>query len=1087
MDLTNSSLSSRATISVNGRRGSELTQTEEVLEEWRDGREREQQREVERETEVNDGIALAAETPTNHRVAADKNKFHTAGRQRKPKQKLVSDFATVSKGAAGNVKPRPALIHVLFNQGPTDKSSMPEERDQLDMLKEALKAFPVPACLSWTWGKNGTEATLENKWTDIIPSHVTMSKNQRHQQEALWELIHTELSYINKLTIITDLVMAVFTYLQQNGFLEVKPEQIFSNLPSILNAHRLFWQDVIYPMLLEARKTGMPFDPLSLEAGCMQLPQRFSPYLQYCWEEERAVELARSLTDTSLNFQAYVLWVESHPLCGRMRLGDMQAKPHQRITKYPLLLKAILKNTQDPPTQLALREMLASVNGFLESINNYLRLKGEEMALSVSAQRIEGYSRVDGMNEEIDKLVKTICSFNLMCPIRGVGLGVIRKLLFEGHLKIRGRKDNKMEVIALLFSDVLLITKAQKKAERLKVVRPPMALERIHCDALKDSCSFVLVEVSVLGCAVDVHTFSTNNPDNCTTWISIIKQAQDDLRDLREIEASRKLQIQKRDVHLQEDFKHPAEPKLTKEELVNKQKVTDIIPSANGTLASVAPEAKKQTQKPLDKFYKDAMLPEQIQKVLPSQTIHGGSRVLVKKNGHGGGRVMNRVVVLEAGLRDDGDINQLQEEVESTGIKERRVTWNHSRHSNSQPQEATETNQPQPNGPLEGYPEVDYLPNTSSTSPFSTSTENNSKMSITVSQLDVPGFPSQGSTSAQRLSHPQTVNVALGKDPGSTQSVEDEASAELQRFSRKLKSPRLRRRRLINSQQASGPPSSRRGSESSGKPQYVPRRSSSSNSDSNYSFPGLSRQSSVPPVVLNLGSVTKNKGVFWEQPAERDFSPESHTFSDTENSQKRPSKKTQRSASIPDNYQGRYGRVQPSVRHSDVRIAPSPPPGLDSSLHPSPVEALLDRAKERKKDGGKREEKGTWNPSLELPPSVPISPSQSPSDGEEEWKEVELVRCWAPTVSQRWTEEGVDGEEEETKISPTLPNGASVDWSRYNIDDDEILDQTTPEASGVGVDEETYLISDGSEFNRFMNLRDSLRIARLEDRFISHV
>lgn len=45
-----------------------------------------------------------------------------------------------------------------------------------------------------------------------------------------------------------------------------------------------------------------------------------------------------------------------------------------------------------------------------------------------------------------------------------------------------------LEFVALLFSDVLLLTKVQKKAERLKVVRPPLALDRTYCIALKDGC-----------------------------------------------------------------------------------------------------------------------------------------------------------------------------------------------------------------------------------------------------------------------------------------------------------------------------------------------------------------------------------------------------------------------------------------------------------------------------------------------------------------------------------------------------------------------------------------------------------------------
>lgn len=46
---------------------------------------------------------------------------------------------------------------------------------------------------------------------------------------------------------------------------------------------------------------------------------------------------------------------------------------------------------------------LSSVKSFLESINDYLKLKDEELALSISAQRVEGYE-VEGINEEIDKV-----------------------------------------------------------------------------------------------------------------------------------------------------------------------------------------------------------------------------------------------------------------------------------------------------------------------------------------------------------------------------------------------------------------------------------------------------------------------------------------------------------------------------------------------------------------------------------------------------------------------------------------------------------------------------------------------------------
>ncbi|XP_045574710.1 pleckstrin homology domain-containing family G member 6 isoform X2 [Salmo salar] len=1040
MDPTKPSLSSKATTSFNEGRGGDVTQPEEVVEQWRNGGEGERQREVDREAGVTDGLTLAAETTTNHRVSADKRRFNTVGYHRKLKQKVVADYTT----GAG----------------------------QLDALKRALEVFPVPVCLNRSWGEEGTGPTLENNWTDIVHNHSMMCKTQRQQQEALWELVHTELTYINKLTVVTDLVMAALTNLHQHGFLlEVTPESLFSNLPSILSAHRLFWQEVMYPMLQEVRRTGKPFDPMGLEAGCLQFPERFSTYLHYCWKEESTVEFTSKLTDTNLHFHTYLMWVETHPQCERMRLGDMQAKPIQRITKYPLLLKAVLKTTQAPHTQHTLSGMLACVNGFLHSINDFLRLKDDELALSLSAQKIEGYDVMEGMSEEIEKHVREFCSFDLTCPVRGVGPGVIRKLLLEETLKIRGRKDHKLEVTALLFSDVLLVTKVQKKAERLKVVRPPLALDRTRCNTLKDGCSFVVVEVSVLGCATNVYTFSTSSPESCSTWVFTIHEAQETLQGLRETEASRRLQTKQRDLQLQEQATPPTEPKMTIEESVDQPpdqseaEITSslevkpveelLIQSVNGALVSIATEAEQQTQEPVD--YKDAMLPGQPRKL---SDIHNQSVF--------------------------------------------------------QPQ-------PKPNGPhnllLGGYPDIDYdidyHQHQSSTLPLSPCRENNRKVSIAICQMESQGLLSQGgrAKSTRRNSAPQSVEQQAMRNLWLTQSGEEEALAESLRFSRKLNSPRLRRRRPINTEQTAAPQMSQSGSDSSGMAQSVPRTNSSSNSDSDCKQKlrgsyqhnsGSSGQSSDSHLVLKLGSLKMNRGVFWDMPAEKEFSPEPHAFSDPElpkdipeekdNTPKRPKLKTQRSASIPDIIlQEGYSSLLTSAKPSNARIAHSPPPGLDPYLHPSPLESILNRAKERRKDGGRREGKGksptfrTWA----LPPSPSFSTtlSQSPSEGdrETEWEEVELVRRLAPSVNQGWIEERVDGdEEEEKKSSPAFPDSASVDWPGWCFEADEVLDQLTPEDSGVGVDEEWWEAAEVG-LSQTLTLRDFQRIGTHEDGTISQV
>lgn len=44
-------------------------------------------------------------------------------------------------------------------------------------------------------------------------------------------------------------------------------------------------------------------------------------------------------------------------------LGDLLIKPHQRITKYPLLLQAVLKKTSETQAQQALNAMVGGLAG----------------------------------------------------------------------------------------------------------------------------------------------------------------------------------------------------------------------------------------------------------------------------------------------------------------------------------------------------------------------------------------------------------------------------------------------------------------------------------------------------------------------------------------------------------------------------------------------------------------------------------------------------------------------------------------------------------------------------------------------------
>ncbi|XP_066568469.1 uncharacterized protein plekhg6 [Amia ocellicauda] len=499
-------------------------------------RDKEKEREKQKQADAVDG-RWAAGRAVNHK--GEKHRFRTVGYQKSRVHKKIPEFATQRQGMS---KPRTALHNVLFSQG--DK--IPE----LEALRDRLGSFSMlglprlPEQLRSHWEVGGVkgEETLEYSWTNIVHNHTSLSRSCRLQQEALWELIQTELNYLRSLRVITDLVIAALLNLHQSGFLlDVRPDFLFSNVPSLLRAHCQFWQEVILPLLQEVRSTGRPLDPLRLWRGFKTFSSRFQCYMQYCSEEEALGEFTRSQTSSNPHFHMFLTWVETHRLCGRMRVGDMQARPHQRITKYPLLLQAVRSWTEHTGTAQALTDMLVSVNSFLAAVNTYLQTRADQSSLRETAQRIEGYQLLEGGGEELDRQLRKFCQIDLTSPIVGAGPNDIRKLLLEETLKIRDKKDSKVELSVLLFSDVLLLCRSHRKSDRLRVTRPPLHLHRVHCRPLRDPCSFLCVEVSELGCAVNVYTLYTSTPEACADWLAAIHTTQESLAEMHEREALRKM------------------------------------------------------------------------------------------------------------------------------------------------------------------------------------------------------------------------------------------------------------------------------------------------------------------------------------------------------------------------------------------------------------------------------------------------------------------------------------------------------------------------------------------------------------------
>ncbi|XP_068453185.1 pleckstrin homology domain-containing family G member 5 isoform X2 [Clinocottus analis] len=433
-----------------------------------------------------------------------------------------------------------------------------KEADRLEQLQSKLHSYmlfglpKVPQQLSfhqdsWEEEEEETNLVLEDSWQMLLDDSETLTRRQFHQQEAIWELLHTEATYIKKLRVITDLFLCGLLNLQESGLLtEVEPAKLFSNIQELVRLHSALWNQVMLPVLEKARRARALLDPTDLHHGFRTFGSRFQPYIRYCMEEEGCMESMRTLLRDNELFRTYVTWAETHKQCNRLKLADMLAKPHQRLTKYPLLLKSVLKKTDEPSARDIVNSMVAAVEGFINSVESQMRQRQEQQKLATISARIDSYEAVEGGSEEVEKMLKEYNRFDLMAPMRGISPEETRQLHLEGALRMKEGKDSRMEVYCVLFTDLLLITKPGKRVEKVKIIRQPLLIHNVVCKELKDPGSFILIYLNEFKSAVAAYTFQANSATQGRSWIDAICNVQNQLQRLRTEEGLRQQNRMKR-------------------------------------------------------------------------------------------------------------------------------------------------------------------------------------------------------------------------------------------------------------------------------------------------------------------------------------------------------------------------------------------------------------------------------------------------------------------------------------------------------------------------------------------------------------
>lgn len=183
-------------------------------------------------------------------------------------------------------------------------------------------------------------AKLKKKWVDFmggqsVVDSMGLSKDSIKRQEVIYEMIDTERDYVNDLSIIIELYIKP---LKSNNLITKKDlNTLFSNVEQIYGVNKELLS------LFEKRQQENPYVN---EIGDIWLTMNdyLKMYLLYCSNYATALTRLEELKNIK-NFSKFLMTQFQNPESRCLKLDSFLIKPVQRICKYPLLLKEILKYT----------------------------------------------------------------------------------------------------------------------------------------------------------------------------------------------------------------------------------------------------------------------------------------------------------------------------------------------------------------------------------------------------------------------------------------------------------------------------------------------------------------------------------------------------------------------------------------------------------------------------------------------------------------------------------------------------------------------------------------------------------------------
>ncbi|RUS91763.1 hypothetical protein EGW08_000471 [Elysia chlorotica] len=221
-----------------------------------------------------------------------------------------------------------------------------------DTISESMESLDgvVPSEVSWLEDEPDLQLAIDEPeaWS-ITVDRKTLKKlgtKDIKRQDTIWELINTEKQYVKRLKIMQKIFAQ--SMLRDMNFTQDQVDRLFPRLDELVALHADFLRQLLARQAKNEDRFVEDIGDLLLDQFQNSAAEKMKTlYGVFCSKHTEAMQLYKEFIKVDRKFQNFAKKCTNLSVCEKRDISDFILGVTVRLSKYPILIEAILKSTKD--------------------------------------------------------------------------------------------------------------------------------------------------------------------------------------------------------------------------------------------------------------------------------------------------------------------------------------------------------------------------------------------------------------------------------------------------------------------------------------------------------------------------------------------------------------------------------------------------------------------------------------------------------------------------------------------------------------------------------------------------------------------